>query len=100
MTNVGTIEALGSLGSNYAVVLDSGGSVDNKAATGIINGYEAGVVVKGAARGVTNAGTIGASGTQGVGIYLGSGGHVTNTGANATIVVTMPASSCAALRER
>jgi hypothetical protein len=83
--NFGTIAATGSAGYG-AVALSGDGSVSNGqsgAGAALIEGYGRGVAISGAGA-VANYGTIAGTGPNGIGVYLRSGGSVTNGTSAAT----------------
>ncbi|MGH7110364.1 MAG: hypothetical protein ACREFK_08040, partial [Stellaceae bacterium] len=71
IVNVGTIESLGG-GYRDGVYLGSGGIVTN---SGTIAGHHGGILVEGAASTLFNDGRIAATGSYGIGVYLGSVGN-------------------------
>jgi hypothetical protein len=82
----------GTANNSTGVLIESGGSVTNGAsvsAAANIEGVEFGVWFFGSPGSVTNFGTITSTGTDPsahtIGVYLGQGGGVTNSGANAVI---------------
>jgi T5SS/PEP-CTERM-associated repeat protein len=88
--NDGTIDGDGTDAVNkvIGVFLENGGSIGNDDTASVISGEDWGAIVEGAGGTVANVGSIGASGTAGLGIDLTAGGTVVNglsAGAAATI---------------
>jgi hypothetical protein len=81
IANAGSVAATGS--KSNGVDLKAGGSVINgasNASAASISGVYAGIALNGAPSTVTNYGTVQGTGTAGVGVNLGSGGGVNNSG--------------------
>jgi Ca2+-binding RTX toxin-like protein len=81
LTNLGTVESIGSLGAG--IQLSSGGSITNGASgatAALIDGTNQGISIIGGAGTVHNFGRITTTGSQGISVGLRDGGTVTNSG--------------------